>query len=82
MPITEGLSGADVSTEPGTSSHVTTPEPDLRTDMRAMLRSAGINVTDEGMERARKLLREAEAKRTPEMRAAWRKQLGLPEDPE
>jgi hypothetical protein len=47
-----------------------------------MLRSVGINVTDEGMERARKLLREAEAKRTPEMRAAWRKQLGLPEDPE
>jgi hypothetical protein len=46
-----------------------------------MLRSVGINVTDEGMERARKLLSEAEAKRTPERVAAWRKQLGLPPDP-
>jgi hypothetical protein len=46
-----------------------------------MLHSVGIDVTDEGMERFRQQLREAEAKRTPEMRAAWRKQLGLPEDP-
>jgi hypothetical protein len=46
--------------------------------MRAMLRSVGIHVTDEGIARARQRRLEAAAKHTPEMRAAWRKQLGLP----
>jgi len=50
--------------------------------MRAMLRYVGITVTDEGVAQARNLLRAAEAKRTPELRAAWRKQLRLPEKPE
>lgn len=58
-------------------SHMTTPEPDLRTDMRAMLRAVGIEVTDEGIAKARERRLAAAAKHTPEMRAAWRKQLGM-----
>jgi len=50
--------------------------------MRAMLQYVGIDVTGAGLARARNLLQAAEAKRTPELRAAWRKQLGLPESPE
>jgi hypothetical protein len=46
-----------------------------------MLQSIGINVTDEGIARARKRRLEAAARHTPEMRAAWREQLGLPAEP-
>jgi hypothetical protein len=46
--------------------------------MRAMLQSIGIDVTDEGIARARQRRVEAKAKHTPELRAAWREQLGLP----
>jgi hypothetical protein len=46
-----------------------------------MLQSIGINVTDEGIARARKRRLLAAARHTPEMRAAWRKQLGLPAEP-
>jgi hypothetical protein len=46
-----------------------------------MLQSVGINVTDEGMARARKRRLEAAARHTPAMLAAWRRQLGLPAEP-
>ena len=58
---------------------MTASEPDLRTDMRAMLRSVGINVTEEGIARARRRRLDAQAKWTPEARAALRKQIGLRE---
>jgi hypothetical protein len=44
-----------------------------------MLRSVGINVTEEGIARARGRRLDAQAKWTPEARAALRKQLGLRE---
>jgi hypothetical protein len=50
--------------------------------MRAMLRSVGIHVTEEGIARARQRRLEAAAKWTPERRAELRKQLGLPQKPE
>jgi hypothetical protein len=46
--------------------------------MRAMLQSIGVHVTDEGIARARQRRLEAKAKHTPELRAAWREELGLP----
>jgi hypothetical protein len=61
---------------------MTTPEPDLRSDTRAMLRSVGINVTEEGIARFRKRLHETEAKWTPEARASMLEQLGLREKAE
>jgi hypothetical protein len=63
-------------------SRMTMPEPNLRTDVRAMLRSVGINVTEEGIARARRRRIDAQAKWTPEARAALRKQLGLREKEE
>ena len=66
--------------EPRYPSRMTTPPPEPRTDMRAMLQSIGIDVTDEGMARARQRRMEAKARHTPELRAAWREQLGLPAD--
>jgi len=57
---------------------MTTPEPKRQMGMRAMLQSIGIDVTDEGIARARQRRVEAKAKHTPELRAAWREQLGLP----
>ena len=64
--------------EPRYPSHMTTPEPKRQMGMRAMLQSIGIDVTDEGIARARQRRVEAKAKHTPELRAAWREQLGLP----
>jgi hypothetical protein len=57
---------------------MTTPGPDLREDMTAMLAAAGITVTDEGKARARAQLRAGNAWWTPERLAAVRAQLGLP----
>ncbi|GAA1748320.1 hypothetical protein [Luedemannella helvata] len=54
------------------------PSPDLREDTSAMLAAVGIHVTEEGKARARAKLAAADAERTPERRAAWRAQLGLP----
>ena len=65
--------------EPRYPSPMTTPDP--RTNVRAMLQSIGVNVTDEGIARARQRRLEAKAKHTPELRAAWREQLGLPAEP-
>ncbi|MEJ3748244.1 hypothetical protein WEI85_33780 [Actinomycetes bacterium KLBMP 9797] len=55
-----------------------TDRPDLREDTTAMLAAVGITVTDEGKARARAELAEAEARWTPQRRAALREQLGLP----
>jgi hypothetical protein len=44
--------------------------------MRTMLRSIGIEVTAEGMARARRRRLEAAAKHTPERRAAWAEVVG------
>jgi hypothetical protein len=43
-----------------------------------LLAAVGITVTEEGKARARRRLAEAAARRTPEIREALRKQLGLP----
>jgi len=43
-----------------------------------MLAAVGITVTEEGKARARAKLAEADARRTPELRAAWRAQMGRP----
>ncbi len=43
-----------------------------------MLAAVGIQVTEEGKARARAKLAAADAERTPERRAAWRAQMGLP----
>jgi len=43
-----------------------------------MLAEAGITVTDEGKARARAALADADARWTPERRAALRRQIGLP----
>lgn len=53
-------------------------EPSPQTDMAAMLRAAGITVTEEGKAEARRRRLAAAARRTPEVRAALRRQLGLP----
>jgi hypothetical protein len=47
--------------------------PESGNDMRDMLLSIGIEVTDEGIRRAREQRLRAAAKHTPEMRAAWRR---------
>ncbi|SCL21347.1 hypothetical protein [Micromonospora aurantiaca (nom. illeg.)] len=52
--------------------------PDTGADTTAMLAAAGIQVTPEGKARARRRLREARERWTPELDAALRKQLGLP----
>jgi hypothetical protein len=54
------------------------PEHDASQDATAMLAAVGITVTEEGKARARAKLAEADARRTPELRAAWRAQVGLP----
>jgi hypothetical protein len=59
-------------------SRMTLLEPDRHADADAVLRAAGINVTEQGKARWRVLLREAAAKHTPEARAKWRAQAGLP----
>lgn len=46
-------------------------------DTTAMLAAAGITVTDEGRARARRRLRDARRRWTPELEAAVREQLGL-----
>jgi hypothetical protein len=58
------------------SGRVTNPGPYLHSDMRTMLRSIGIPVTDDGMALARKRRLEAAARHTPEQRAAWRDMVG------
>jgi hypothetical protein len=65
----------------GYPQHMTTPGPDLREDTTAMLAAAGITVTPEGKARARTVLAEADARRTPQRRAALRARLGLPPAP-
>jgi hypothetical protein len=57
---------------------MTEPAPDLREDTIAMLAAVGITVTEEGRARARAKLAEARARHTPELRAAWRAEAGLP----
>lgn len=54
------------------------PEHDAPEDAAALLAAVGIQVTDAGKARARARLAEADAQRTPERRAAWRAQAGLP----
>jgi hypothetical protein len=54
------------------------PTGDVRTDMRAMLNAAGIEVSDEGVERAREQMAEVRARRTPEKLNAMRAKLGMP----
>jgi hypothetical protein len=56
---------------------MTTSEP--ANDGDAMLRAAGIEVTEEGKARARRRRREFEARWTPEKWAMLRRRLGLPE---
>jgi hypothetical protein len=58
---------------------MTKPGPELRDENTvAMLAAVGIIVTEEGKARARAELAAATERRTPERRAAWRRQLGLP----
>jgi hypothetical protein len=57
---------------------MSTPEHDASDDTVAMLAAVGITVTEEGKARARARLAEADARRTPELRAAWRAQMGRP----
>jgi hypothetical protein len=57
---------------------MTQPEHDAPEDAAAMLAAVGITVTEEGKARARARLAEADARRTPELREAWRAQMGLP----
>ena len=57
---------------------MTMPEPRVGAEADAMLRAVGISVTEQGKARWRVLLREAAAKHTPEARAKWRAQAGLP----
>jgi hypothetical protein len=56
---------------------MTQPAHDVPEDAVAMLAAIGITVTEEGKARARARLAEADARRTPELRAAWRAQIGL-----
>jgi hypothetical protein len=57
---------------------MTQPEHEAPEDSLALLASVGITVTDEGKARARARFAAAEARRTPERRAALRAQVGLP----
>jgi hypothetical protein len=52
-------------------------EPSVSTE--ELLAAVGIVVTDEGKARARAKLEAARARHTPEMRAALRAQIGLPQ---
>jgi hypothetical protein len=54
------------------------PDHDAREDTVEQLAAVGIEVTEEGKARARARLAEADERRTPELRAAWRAQMGLP----
>ena len=65
-----------------TSEVVGFAEPEVRADMRALLKSVGINVTEEGIARARRRRLEVAARWTPERWARLRKQVGLPEEAE
>jgi hypothetical protein len=76
--MTTPEAGEDMAHAHCYSSPMTTPEPDPRTDVRAMLALAGINVTDEGMAQFRERRLAAMARHTPELQAAWREQAGLP----
>ncbi len=58
---------------------VTKPDSQDGADGDAMLRAAGIAVTDDGKARWRRRLRAADARWTPERHAALRRQVGLPE---
>ncbi|XTZ13862.1 hypothetical protein ACQSSU_20410 [Micromonospora echinospora] len=51
--------------------------PETGTETTAMLAAVGITVTPEGKERARRRLRAARERWTPELDAAVREQLGL-----
>lgn len=57
---------------------MTQSEHEAPEDSGTLLASVGIVVTDEGKARARARLAAAEARRTPEVRAALRAQVGLP----
>jgi hypothetical protein len=54
------------------------PGSDTCGDTEAMLAAAGITVTPEGKADARRKLRDARARWTPELDAELREQLGLP----
>lgn len=54
------------------------PTGDVRTDMRAMLAAAGIEVTEQGVERARVQMAQVKARRSPEKLNAMRAKLGMP----
>lgn len=56
---------------------MTQPDPHVHGDTVQQLAAVGIEVTSEGLERARRRLAEARERRTPERRAALRQQLGL-----
>lgn len=51
--------------------------PETGTDTAAMLAAVNIAVTEEGKRRARRRLREARERWTPELDSAVREQLGL-----
>ncbi|NYT96444.1 MULTISPECIES: hypothetical protein [Salinispora] len=51
--------------------------PETGTDTAAMLAAVNITVTEEGKQRARRRLREARERWTPELDSAVREQLGL-----
>jgi hypothetical protein len=57
---------------------MTQPGHDAREDTVEMLAAVGITVTEEGKARARARLAKADARHTPERRAALRAQVGLP----
>jgi hypothetical protein len=54
------------------------PDHGAREDTVALLAAVGIRVTEDGKARARALLAEGDARRTPERQAALRTQVGLP----
>jgi hypothetical protein len=56
---------------------MTQPDPHVHGDTVAQFAAVGISVTPEGKARARRRLEDAAARRTPERRAAWRRQLGI-----
>ena len=56
---------------------MTQPDPHAHGDTVARLAAVGITVTAEGLARARRKLAESRARRTPERRAALRRQAGL-----
>lgn len=74
-PVGHMTAAADGGTLSGMT---TTPDHDSSADLDALFAAAGINVTDEGKQRARARREAAEARWTPERWAALRAQLGLP----